>query len=284
MNNSDKEKIDILWNKEAYYQLIEDCQGLNDFANNDIINKIKDFISTNNLNKILDVGCGEGGVINYLSGGVSKDVKFYGLEVAEAGLRRARDRRISNTEFQSYDGKTIPFADGVFDLCFSTFVFEHLTDPERVFGEMTRVTKKDGYVIIACPNYGSAFFHSPCNKNKPLFLMFHRLFQGILPSFIFKNSFKWQKVEPIVLQQNEHIMDYDTTAEPNLLFVKKYLSNYKETYELAEATSFWNNYEYGGKSMLKKIFLSSVKFLGKNGFPVVRYYGPFFFIIIKKLK
>ena len=160
-------------------------------------------------------------------------------------------------------------------------MFEHLTEPEQVFLEMSRVTKKDGFVIIACPNYGSPFFRSPCNKDNKIILLLKRKLQSLIPKRFFKDSFRWQKVDPIVLSENEHIMDYDTTIEPNLLFFKKYIEA-NGMFRVVEANSFWDKFVYNGSSKLKKLFFDMVYFLHKHNFPFVKYYGPFFFIILQK--
>ena len=270
-----------LWNKEAYFQLIEDCQEHGGEEAKFLTVKIAEAIKKYNTAGVLDVGCGEGAVINDLSRETSGQVKYYGVDVAEVGVERAKKRGVANAEFKVYDGKTIPFSAETFDLSFSTFVFEHLTDPEKVFLEMSRVTKKGGYVSIACPNYGSPFFRSPCNKENKILLLLARLAQSLVPKVFFKDSFHWQKVNPIVLPENEHIMDYDTTVEPNLLFFKKHIEA-AGVFKIVEANSFWDKFVYSGNSKLKKAFFSLVSFLNKHNFPFVKYYGPFFFIILQK--
>lgn len=276
-----KEKIEKLWNKEAYFQLIEDCQEHGGEEAKFLTIKIAEAIKKHNSTNVLDVGCGEGAVLADLSRETSGQVKYYGVDVAEVGVERARKREIKNAEFQVYDGQVIPFSDGVFDFSFSTFVFEHLTKPEEVFLEMSRVTKKGGYLAIACPNYGSPFFRSPCNKANKTLLLLKRKAQSLIPKSFFKDSFRWQKVDPIVLPEDKHIMDYDTTVEPNLLFFKKHIEA-NGIFSIVEANSFWDKFVYNGNSKLKKVFFKAVSFLGRHNFPFVKYYGPFFFIILQK--
>jgi SAM-dependent methyltransferase len=46
----------------------------------------------------------------------------------------------------------LPFADGTFDIAISSHVAEHLAQPERVFGELARVIKPGGRLLILTPN------------------------------------------------------------------------------------------------------------------------------------
>ncbi|NYE38742.1 SAM-dependent methyltransferase [Nocardioides cavernae] len=46
-------------------------------------------------------------------------------------------------------GMQLPFADGTFDLCYSSNVLEHVSDPWRMADEMVRVTRPGGLVFIS---------------------------------------------------------------------------------------------------------------------------------------
>lgn len=281
VNIGQAEKIEKLWNKEAYFQLIEDCQQHGGEEAKFLTKKISEVIKKYNCASVLDVGCGEGAVLNDLSQETLDTVKYYGVDVAPVGIERAKKRGIKNAEFQVYDGRVIPFANEAFDLSFSTFVFEHLTEPEKVFAEMSRLVKKGGYLAIACPNYGSPFFRSPCNKDNKILLLLKRLVQSFIPKIFFRAFFCWQKVNPIVLPGNEHIMDYDTTVEPNLLFFKKHIEAIGD-FDVVEANSFWDKFVYSGNNKLKKLFFGVISFLVRRNFPFIKYYGPFFFILLQK--
>lgn len=47
------------------------------------------------------------------------------------------------------DGMNLPFADGAFDLCYSSNVLEHVSDPWQMADEMLRVTKPGGIAYIS---------------------------------------------------------------------------------------------------------------------------------------
>lgn len=50
-----------------------------------------------------------------------------------------------------YDGKTIPVENDSFDSVLSSEVFEHVFNLEEVLGELHRVLKKGGVILITCP-------------------------------------------------------------------------------------------------------------------------------------
>ena len=50
------------------------------------------------------------------------------------------------------DLNSLPFKDRSFDIIISKSVFEHLLNPEVVFGEFARVLKPNGVVVILTPN------------------------------------------------------------------------------------------------------------------------------------
>jgi SAM-dependent methyltransferase len=50
-----------------------------------------------------------------------------------------------------YDGKNLPFESGYFDSVLCSEVFEHIFNLDEVLGELNRVTKMDGRILITCP-------------------------------------------------------------------------------------------------------------------------------------
>lgn len=57
-----------------------------------------------------------------------------------------------------YDGETIPFPDGSFDIIFSSNVLEHIPHINEFEGEMARVLKKDGVCVHAMPTGAWTFW------------------------------------------------------------------------------------------------------------------------------
>ena len=53
---------------------------------------------------------------------------------------------------------TMPFADGTFDVLWCSEVIEHLESPESVLGELRRVTRPGGRIVLTTPNSGMWLF------------------------------------------------------------------------------------------------------------------------------
>ncbi|MCA6439249.1 MAG: class I SAM-dependent methyltransferase [Sediminibacterium sp.] len=106
-----------------------------------------------NVNKVLEVGCGQGRIRHHLNG-INKPIDYTGIEVSDDVIREnsikwPKDKWISSG---AYD---LPFKDESFDICFSFYVIEHLVFPERAIVEMMRVVKKGGYLALIFPDFTS---------------------------------------------------------------------------------------------------------------------------------
>lgn len=276
------------WEKDVYYDMINNSRNQQDSSDDIIIKLFIKFLKESSGQKVLDVGCGEGSLIFELSKNL-KDKIFYGIDISKTGINKAARRTINKAQFILYDGKNVPFSDNYFDLVLSSFVFEHLENPKIIFDEMTRVVKKDGLIIIACPNFGSPLFKSPCNSKNKLYLFISRLLHEFKSFKKFKSDFFWDKVSPIDLPTNVHISDYDSFCEPSLSLFEKFLKNHKDKYSIVFIDSLWNDYDCnqistnGVFGFLKKYFGIFFKFLGMNKIFRFQYFGSFFFVVIKKL-
>jgi SAM-dependent methyltransferase len=102
---------------------------------------------------VLDVGCGTGTTDQVLSPRVRS---LHGVDVSEEMLARAR-RNVPHSRFSWYDGETLPFDDGTFDVVVAICVLHHVPVTHRriVVNEMLRVTRRQGVVAV--------FEHNPYN-------------------------------------------------------------------------------------------------------------------------
>jgi len=171
-----------------------------------------------NAYKVLDVGCGEGSRLNVMGGGVGVDINRFAIFQAR--------KKYPKSNFQIASVEKLPFADKSFDLVYSAFVIEHVKSPEKMLGEMIRVTSKR--LVILCPNYGAPNRRSPVSVENPII----KLLKGVLP--LNSNTLGWTKVVP---KQKYINIDDDTTVEPYLLSLKKYLEN--KGLKIEECSSLW---------------------------------------------
>ena len=95
---------------------------------------------------ILDIGCGNGALLNALSTRIKYGA---GVDESEAIIERARKRNagLGNLKFARIDSPTLPFEDATFDVVISLMSFRYL-DWDPLLKELRRVIKPGGWLLI----------------------------------------------------------------------------------------------------------------------------------------
>lgn len=113
---------------------------------------------TENSNRYLDVGCGDGrwtsDIHDFLTNQLQVKIKSSGIDFSDQAIGFAK--LISPwINFQIHRGEDIPFSDNSFDLLTTIEVLEHVEDGyEEIFlKELSRVTKPEGLVILTTPTW-----------------------------------------------------------------------------------------------------------------------------------
>jgi 2-polyprenyl-3-methyl-5-hydroxy-6-metoxy-1,4-benzoquinol methylase len=97
---------------------------------------------------VLDVGCGEGFVLDRLhQEGIGK--KLEGVDILDRAIEIGRKLHPHLTLKQG-SIYNLPYKDNSFDLVICSEVLEHLDDPEKALREVIRVSK--GYCLLSVPN------------------------------------------------------------------------------------------------------------------------------------
>jgi SAM-dependent methyltransferase len=95
--------------------------------------------------RVLDAGCGRAGVIGLFRDraglAVGVDIDLASLR-DNVGLHQAVLGRLTE----------LPFAAASFDLVISSWVIEHLQEPEVAFAEVARVLRRGGHFVFLTPN------------------------------------------------------------------------------------------------------------------------------------
>lgn len=96
--------------------------------------------------RVLDIGCGNGALLNALSSRMAEGV---GVDESVAILERAsrRNSQISNLKFEIIKGPMLPFNDATFDVVISLMSFRYL-DWDPLLAEIKRVMKAGGRFLI----------------------------------------------------------------------------------------------------------------------------------------
>lgn len=100
------------------------------------------------VKKILDLGCGEGFVINKLLESYP-NIEITGLDLNAKALDLAQ-RLNPGIEFIREDIYTFPCEKKIFDLVMAIEVLEHMKKPEEVLNKISKLTRK--YALLSIPH------------------------------------------------------------------------------------------------------------------------------------
>ena len=99
-------------------------------------------LSTRVRGRVLDFGCGSKPYRHLFA----HADEYVGLDIEQSG----HDHKNSQVDV-FYDGTIIPFEDGRFDAAVAFEVFEHVFNLDEVLGEIRRVLRPDGLLLISLP-------------------------------------------------------------------------------------------------------------------------------------
>lgn len=123
--------------------------------------KVKDVVSVARQHglqpaRVLDFGCGIGGATPYFHAYLPA-TELVGVDVSIKSLEIARSRFGKLATYLEFDGLTLPFPDGTFDIVFAACVFHHIPEAAhvRLLTEIRRVLSQQGRFIV--------FEHNPLN-------------------------------------------------------------------------------------------------------------------------
>ncbi len=97
---------------------------------------------------MLDLGCGDGTLLDYLKH--EKHARGRGIELSEAGMLACVRRGLSVRQGNLQEGLA-DYPDGSFDCVILAQTLQYLDDPVMVVGEMLRVGRR---AIVSFPNWG----------------------------------------------------------------------------------------------------------------------------------
>ena len=90
--------------------------------------------------KVLDIGCRDGALWNYLG----KEVQYMGIEIV---------KQFASQHVKTQDiSKGTDFENDTFDYVFCIEVLEHVKNPYFVLMEIKRILKPNGFLILSVPN------------------------------------------------------------------------------------------------------------------------------------
>ena len=113
---------------------------------------IRVYLENNTYEKLLDIGCGTGWLINSLA--KQRSAQYFGLDISENMLQRAKDKNIPNATFVIGSSDDLPYEDEMFDIVTCVQSFHHYPDSKKAMQEAYRVLKKGGLYILSDTGIG----------------------------------------------------------------------------------------------------------------------------------
>lgn len=116
----------------------------------------KDFIkkSINDLpiKNLIDFGCGDGGTLE----SINDRLNYTGFDISPTQIKNAVEKakklNKKNVKFYINDILNMDVKNNSFDAAMACDILEHVLSAEKLFSELKRVVKKNGYIIISIPN------------------------------------------------------------------------------------------------------------------------------------
>lgn len=136
---------------------------------------ITGFFADNEVRKILDLGCGDGGNIVYYA---KHGFKMHGLDYAPTALKLAK-KWLSKEGFKAKlkcgDMTKIPWPDGYFDAVISIMALDHNTfkNIQKTIAEVYRVLRKKGYFYATVLKYSAKKIQEFNQKRKTKEIEYH---------------------------------------------------------------------------------------------------------------
>ena len=129
--------------KKECYKLIKKFYG--NIPSRDKLLEKEILSNINSQSVVLDAGCGFDAAV--LS-------KYSYLVKLPIGIDLIKDFSVHDNKIKLITAnlENLPFKDNSIDLCFSRSVCEHLKNPYFVIGEISRILKPGGYLILSTPN------------------------------------------------------------------------------------------------------------------------------------
>ena len=104
-------------------------------------------METRKGDRVLEIGCGAGNVIENASLGI-----LFGVDISPFILTKAKQKLNEMVHLFQGDAQNLPCKDGGFMQVICSEVLEHLLSPSGALNEMARILKPQGVAIISVPN------------------------------------------------------------------------------------------------------------------------------------
>jgi len=204
----------IQFDYKKFYNSVSDNYPEEEIVYNTVSGKLRYSFIENNFSKFLsppflDIGCGGG---EYLK---NRNFLSFGIDIGLSSLLRAKVHAPQAILVQTDAQSLSCFKDESFSSILISEVIEHLTEPEKMLQAVSNIMKKDGFLIITCPNY---------RGQKPSFIGIGLMKNyGVIDEQYLHTAYRPEELKIMLTKYNFTIID-SGTFEKELRFWSKPIS------------------------------------------------------------
>ncbi len=146
--------------------------------------------------RVLDVGCGPGYLAAEIAGEVGPEGLVEGVDPSPAMLAIAARRALANMELSAGDALSLPAGDSSFDAAVATQVYEYVEDIAAALGEVRRVLRPGGRLVVLDTDWDSIVWRSSDDRRMERVLrawdehLAHPRLPRVLPELLARGGFR----------------------------------------------------------------------------------------------
>ncbi len=159
--------------QQQYYNKRWDCENQSDrppaSARVRIVSETVSSVLKSDCPKILDVGCGNGWILESINDQTQGNASLFGVEPSGSGARNSTIR-VPNADIRTGTLSDVSFHTQ-FDLIVTSEVIEHVHDKSQFISQIASSLKNDGTLILTTPNglYRDTYFRDhPTMEPQPV--------------------------------------------------------------------------------------------------------------------
>lgn len=162
--------------------------------------------------KLLDAGCGTGW---FSQKALTYQAKVYSLDIGEKLLEKTAEKCKGKSILVKGDLLSLPFKDNYFDVVIASEVIEHTLKPKKAIGELARVLKEKGILILTTPNkfwypvlWLASLFHLRKYKGLENWLSYVEIKEAMKKNGINIENIQGFHAFPFIFKHTNLVLDY----------------------------------------------------------------------------